>query len=216
MITIIDYQVGNLNSIKNMLKKIGYRDAVISDRREDIARADHLILPGVGAFHYGMERLKASDYFELLNHRVLEEKVPVLGICLGAQLLTEHSEEGDAEGLGWIKGRTVKFDPQQLDTQLKIPHMGWCDVTIKKDHPLTEGLEEMEPRFYFVHSYHILCDRQEDVLLTGRHGHEFVAGVAHDNILGVQFHPEKSHKFGMHLLKNFIQRVPWKEGSPTY
>ncbi len=203
-LTILNYGVGNLTSIKNMLKKIGFRQAVISDKKEDIAQAEKLILPGVGAFKYGMEQLKQAPYFDLLNQKVLEDKTPVLGICLGAQLLTEHSEEGDCEGLGWIKGKTIKFDRHQLPGHLKIPHMGWCDVTITHENGLTENLQVMDPRFYFVHSYHIVAEKEEDVMLTGRHGYEFVAGIAHDNILGVQFHPEKSHKFGMQLLSNFI------------
>ncbi len=204
MLTIIDYGVGNLNSIKNMLKKIGHFDAIISDKVEDIHSADQLILPGVGAFDYGMQQLRSAPYFDALNERVLKEKIPVLGICLGAQLLTEHSEEGDAKGLGWIPSKTIKFDRVRLDPNLKIPNMGWCDVSIKKDHPLTKNLNTLDPRFYFVHSYHIICDRAEDILFTANHGYDFVAGIAKDNIMGVQFHPEKSHKFGMQLLKNFV------------
>ena len=136
MLTIIDYGVGNLTSIKNMLRKGGYRDTVISADKEVIANAEKLILPGVGHFDYGMKQLRNADFFEILNRRVLTDKIPILGICLGAQLLTEGSEEGNESGLGWIKGQTIRFREEKMDSDLKIPHMGWNDVTIDKESPL--------------------------------------------------------------------------------
>lgn len=203
MLTIIDYGIGNLSSIKNMLKKGGYRDVLISSKKKDIESATKLILPGVGHFDYGMNKLRNADFFQSLNHQVLEKKIPILGICLGAQLLTEGSEEGEQPGLGWIKGKTIRFQEEKMTTNLKIPHMGWSDITIEKESLLFENMYE-EPRFYFVHSYHIECEK-EDILTSSRYGYTFTGGVERDNILGVQFHPEKSHKFGMLLLQNFVK-----------
>lgn len=203
MITIIDYGVGNLLSIRNMLKKAGYRDATISNKEEDIAQAEKLILPGVGHFDYGMHQLRESAFFDTLNKRVQTDKVPILGICLGAQLLTQGSEEGELPGLGWIQARTIRFDSSRMDTSLKIPHMGWGDVKVQKPSKLFENMPE-DPRFYFVHSYHLVCDDPSDELVSCTHGYSFVAGVERGNVLGVQFHPEKSHKFGLQLLSNFV------------
>ncbi|MEM7102342.1 MAG: imidazole glycerol phosphate synthase subunit HisH [Bacteroidota bacterium] len=203
MLVIIDYGVGNLRSIKNMLKKAGHLDVEISADPEVIRKADKLILPGVGHFDYGMRQLQASGLIEVLNQKVLEEKTPVLGICLGAQLLTKGSEEGVEPGLGWIDAQTIRFREEKMDSTLKIPNMGWCDVSIDKDSKLfTEMFDE--PRFYFVHTYHIVCDEESDNLTSGLYGYKFTAGVEKDNVIGVQFHPEKSHKFGMKLLDNFV------------
>lgn len=205
MIVILNYNIGNLTSIKNMLKKGGISDVLISDNISDIEKADKLILPGVGHFDYGMNQLKSMPFFEILNELVLEKQKPILGICLGAQLLGKSSEEGVESGLGWINAKTVKFDTSRINGTLKIPHMGWSDVCIKKDSPIFDGMEKMDSRFYFVHSYHLICADQSDILVTANHGYEFTAGVEKDNIIGVQFHPEKSHKFGMKLLNNFAK-----------
>lgn len=203
MITIIDYGVGNLRSIKNMLKKLG-ADSIITADPEDIAAGEKFILPGVGAFDYGMEQLTNARFYDLLNQRVLSDRKPILGICLGAQLLTEGSEEGVRPGLGWIKGYTRKFDSTKMQNNLKIPHMGWNEVWTVKESKLFSDMHE-DPRFYFVHTYHLTCEQEEDVLLNSKYGYEFAAGVEYENILGVQFHPEKSHKFGMRLLENFVK-----------
>ncbi len=204
-ICIIDYGIGNLKSIKNMLKKVGCTDVLISAKEEDIAKADKLILPGVGHFDYGMRQLRAAPCFDVLNKRVLEDKIPVLGICLGAQLLFEKSEEGKIPGLAWIKGNVIRFEKSKMDPTLKIPHMGWNEIMIdKKDSLLFQDMH-VEPRFYFVHTYHMQCEDSTDVLTTAHYGYDFVAGVERANIMGVQFHPEKSHKFGMKLLKNFVK-----------
>lgn len=205
MLAIIDYGVGNLSSIKNMLKKIGYREVAISNDKEKIRAADKLILPGVGHFDYGMRQLQASGLVDTLNQVVLEDKKPILGICLGAQLLTRGSEEGTEKGLGWIAADTVKFDPTKLNSNLKIPHMGWCEVEVTSNSKLFKEMYE-EPRFYFVHTYHIVCDTPEDISVKANNGYEFVAGVEKGNVIGMQFHPEKSHKFGMKLLENFIEK----------
>jgi imidazole glycerol-phosphate synthase subunit HisH len=204
MLTIIDYGIGNLSSIKNMLKKIGMTDCVISKDERDIAEADKLILPGVGHFDYGMRRLRESPFFDTLNKRVLEDKIPILGICLGAQLLTKSSEEGTEKGLGWIDAQTLRFDTTKLTTNLKVPHMGWSDVQFKSESRLFAGVTEI-PRFYFVHTYHIVCNNPSDAIVECTHGYPFTAGVERDNIVGMQFHPEKSHRFGMKLLDNFVK-----------
>ncbi|MCB0836910.1 MAG: imidazole glycerol phosphate synthase subunit HisH [Bacteroidetes bacterium] len=200
MITIIDYGLGNLASIKNMLKRIGVK-SIITDDPEKIAAAEKLILPGVGAFEMGMNYIREKGLLDVMNQRVLEDKIPVLGICLGMQLLSRHSEEGDAEGLGWIEGDTIKFDFEP-SKNLKIPHMGWSEISQEHSSQLMHEMYE-DPRFYFVHSYHVVCDDPEDVLLSVDYGMKVTCGVEKGNIMGVQFHPEKSHKFGMKLLSNF-------------
>jgi len=204
MLTIVDYGVGNLASIRNMLKKIGV-EALISSKAEDILAADKLILPGVGAFDTCAEKLQQSGLLEALMQKVIKEKTPVLGVCVGMQLLTQGSEEGKLPGLGWIKGKIVRFNQAKLPSSLKIPHMGWREVKLNKESRLFKEMFE-EPRFYFVHSYHPVLDNAADALVTADYGYSFVAGMEHDNIIGVQFHPEKSHKFGMKLLENFVKQ----------
>ena len=201
MIAIVDYGMGNLGSVRNMLKKIG-AEACISADPGDIARADKLILPGVGAFDNGMQNLSSRGLIDILNEEVLNQKKPILGICLGAQLLTRRSEEGTLPGLGWLNAETIRFSFPDEKNHLKIPHMGWNEITIKRNNSLLCGFEET-PRFYFVHSYHLHCLDQEDIIATSAHGIEFTAAVNRGNIWGTQFHPEKSHKFGLKVLINF-------------
>lgn len=201
MIAIINYGIGNLLSVKNMLKKAGVTEVVITDEKETVAKADKIILPGVGHFDYGMRKLKASPCYGVLNQKALEEKVPVLGICLGAQLLTNGSEEGTEQGLGWIDADTVKFETEQFQEKLPVPHMGWCEVKYAS-HLLFENMYE-HPRFYFVHSFYLKPKKEENLLCESMYGHSFASGIASGNICGVQFHPEKSHKFGLRLLQNF-------------
>jgi len=200
MITIVDYGLGNLGSVKNMLRHIGFQ-AVITGDPSLIAEAGCLILPGVGAFDNGMRHIKERGLLEILNRKALVERVPVLGLCLGMQLMAEGSEEGSEPGLGWIGGRAVKF---AAAGGLRIPHMGWNSVRIVNDCALSRGfLPEM--RFYFVHSYHVVCDDRRDVFLSAEYGGEIVAAVRRGNIMGTQFHPEKSHSFGMIVLRNFAE-----------
>ena len=200
MVVVVDYRMGNLGSILNMLKKVG-AEAVCSSDVHVIAEADRLILPGVGAFDMGMKNLNDLGLVPVLNRRVVDERTPLLGICLGMQLLTSESEEGKSPGLGWIDARTVKLN----SSNLKIPHMGWNTIEVKQRHSLFDGLSE--PRFYFVHSYHVHCNNGDNILSTTHYGSEFVSSVVKENILGVQFHPEKSHKFGMRLLSNFAHLI---------
>jgi imidazole glycerol phosphate synthase glutamine amidotransferase subunit len=202
MITIVNYGLGNLGSIHNMLKRIGV-DSVVSAAEEEIAAAGKLILPGVGHFDRAMTLIEESGLRRVLDHKALTEKVPVLGICLGMQLLTEGSEEGVMPGLGWIPGRTVRFRFDERP-ELKIPHMGWNYVEPVRHGPFTDGIDDAF-RFYFVHSYHVVVDSAEDAVLTTEYGIRFNSGISRGNVFGVQFHPEKSHKFGMRLLKNFAE-----------
>lgn len=203
MIIIIDYGFGNLGSMANMLKKIGAK-AVVSRDANAIAKASKLILPGVGSFDSGMRNLEKYGLISLVSDRVLKDKTPVLGVCLGMQLLGKRSEEGHLDGLGWIDSETVRFNFDNNQEDLKIPHMGWNTVNVYKSHPLFDCLES-ENRFYFVHSYHVTCVNPENVLATSHYGFDFNAAIVKDNIIGVQFHPEKSHKFGMRLLKHFVE-----------
>jgi glutamine amidotransferase len=199
LIFIVDYNLGNPKSIKNMLGYLGIESQITSDPI-GIASADRLILPGVGHFQHGMEQLRQMGLIEVLNKVVLEDKKPILGICLGMQLLTQFSEEGNVEGLGFIDAQTKKFNLD--DPKLKIPHMGWNTVKFNKESELTTEIRS-NPRYYFVHSYYVECNDKNDVLCTTQYGQEFVSGFQNDNIFGLQFHPEKSHKFGMELLVNF-------------
>lgn len=201
MITIIDYGVGNIKSIQNMLKRIGV-PSLLTKRSEDISNATKLILPGVGNFDYGMEQLNSSGLIGDLKFKVFQEKTPILGICLGAQMLGNKSKEGSNKGLGWIDMDIVKFNSKKLSKDLKIPQMNWSEINIKKSSPILNKLDN-NSRFYFVHSFHMQANSPDDILCTSNYGYEFVSGVNKENIYGVQFHPEKSHKFGMQLLENF-------------
>jgi len=204
MLTIVDYGVGNLASVKNMLKKIAV-ESVLTAEPSIIEKASKIILPGIGAFDHCMNMFNASGMREAVTKKALDEKIPVLGICVGMQMLMEGSEEGIEPGLGWIKGKTIKFRKELLGN-LKIPHMGWTDVELSKPSPLTSGFPH-EPRFYFVHSYHVQPDDNSDQLLTANYGYDFTAAVNRGNLYGVQFHPEKSHRFGMKLLENFGKAI---------
>jgi glutamine amidotransferase len=202
-IIIINYGMGNVGSIANMLKKIG-KNSVISSDYNIIKNAKKLILPGVGAFDNAIKNIHNLGLFDLLNEKVLVEKVPILGICLGIQLFTKRSDEGTLNGFGWIDAETISFEKNLDKSKYKIPHMGWNTINIKKNISLIEGLNNQDTRFYFVHSYFVSCASNQDILTTTNYGIEFASSVQRDNIFGVQFHPEKSHKFGMQLLKNFV------------
>lgn len=202
MISIINYGLGNLGSIMNMFKYLGV-DAQIIDSPKQIAIAYKLLLPGVGAFDAGMEQLQAGGWIEPLSAAVQQDKKTILGICLGMQLMTEGSEEGQKPGLGWIKGKAKKF-VLPAESKLKIPHMGWTDVEVMKDSSLFAP-SEAENRFYFVHSYFVDTADASDVLLQSDYGIKFTSGFQRQNITGVQFHPEKSHTYGKKFLGNFAK-----------
>jgi glutamine amidotransferase len=206
MITIVDYGLGNLGSMANMLKKIGAPSRVSGDPA-DVLSAEKLILPGIGAFDQGIISLRERGLIEPLTKRVVADRVPLIGVCLGMQLLGFASEEGREAGLGWIRARTIGFTNTPGCQGLRVPHMGWNIAKAVKSDPILRGLEE-RPRFYFVHSYHVVCESRDDVLATTEYGIEFVAILRHGNIWGAQFHPEKSHRFGMQLLRNFVELTP--------
>jgi imidazole glycerol-phosphate synthase subunit HisH len=199
MICIIDYGLGNVGSILNMCKHIGVH-AVISSEKDVIHSASHLLLPGVGAFDSGIRNIKEQKLEEMLTEEVVVKGKPVLGICLGAQLMLGASEEGQLAGLNWIDGKAVRFDGSY---GLKIPHMGWNSLTTIYDTALFEGMPETPPRFYFVHSYYFNLVNKENIAAISLYGSEFPSAFRKNNIFGVQFHPEKSHRFGMQLLLNF-------------
>lgn len=201
VVTIVDYGMGNIGSLINMFRRIGVQSEVASDLRS-IERARKIMLPGVGAFGAAMDRIDALGLREVLRTKALEEQVPFMGICLGMQLLTRSSEESpDAKGLDLIPADTLRF-PRA--SGLKVPHMGWNEVTVTTPTALTVPLPP-EPRFYFVHSYYVRADNLADVMLRCHYGQDFDAGLNRGNIFGAQFHPEKSHKFGMALLKGFAE-----------
>jgi imidazole glycerol-phosphate synthase subunit HisH len=213
MIVILDYGVGNLASISNMLRRIGMPADISSDPAR-IDGAEGIILPGVGAFDHAMRKLREGPLLPALERRVLGDQVPLLGLCLGAQLLTKGSEEGKEAGLSWVDAETVRFDSTRTAGKLPIPHMGWSDVKSVHKHRLL-ATDETEPRFYFAHSYHIQCGDPSLVIGTATHGYEFTAAIASSNIMGVQFHPEKSHVFGMRLLRNFCELVDKRSVAST-
>ncbi|NBW48601.1 MAG: imidazole glycerol phosphate synthase subunit HisH [Betaproteobacteria bacterium] len=199
MIALVDYGVGNLSSVANMLRKAG-ADVVVSREPKVILAADKLLLPGVGHFDHGMKMINASGLREALDHFALELRRPVLGICLGAQILGHGSEEGDAPGLGWVDMACRKLPAMP---GIRVPHMGWNQITRKKHSLLLDGMRE-DARYYFVHSYHMECADAEDVLATAVHGIEFTCAVQRGNIMGTQFHPEKSLRHGLALMQSFV------------
>jgi glutamine amidotransferase len=202
MITIIDYGMGNLGSIQNMFKRIGVK-SIVSSNLGEISKAEKIVLPGVGAFDTAMQRISDMGLQEILNEKALVEKIPVLGICLGMQLLSNGSEEGKLKGLGWINAETLHFHGR-IGGDLKVPHMGWNLVEIVGESPLTKGIEG-ETRFYFVHSYFVKVRYEENSLMKTTYGLTFDSAIRKENIFGAQFHPEKSHKFGMELFSNFAK-----------
>ncbi len=201
-LVIVDYGMGNLNSVRKILDKMKVR-TVVSSKPEDIEDSDKLILPGVGHFGKAMSNLKQLNLLDTLHEAVLVRKKPILGICLGMQLLAKKSEEGDAEGLGWFDAEVVKFRVSDK-LKYKIPHMGWNQIFLKSRSSLMKNIPELS-EFYFVHSYHLKANDQSDLLNETEYDYIFASAVEKDNIFGVQYHPEKSHDAGAQLIKNFIE-----------
>lgn len=198
MIVIVDYGLGNLGSVKNMIAKLGF-EAIISCEINHVREAEKLILAGVGSFDMGMTELEKRGLVEPLSYKVLQEKIPILGICLGMQLMTNRSEEGIKNGLSWINAETVKFP----NNELIVPHMGWNNINILKPSKLFMDSTK-DNRFYFVHSYFVQCFNNDDILCETVYGSTFHSAFERANIYGVQFHPEKSHKYGMEVFKGFL------------
>ena len=207
MITILDYGMGNLGSISNMFKKIGVASSITSST-EELRIAEKILLPGVGAFDNAMERINEKGFREILDKKVMQENIPVLGICLGMQLLTNSSEEGMLPGLGYVNAITVRFSFK--DNSLKVPHMGWNEVIKSNQSKLTEGIENVSqhdenPRFYFVHSFYVKVENEISSILKTTYQDTFDSAIQNGNVFGAQFHPEKSHKYGMKILENFAR-----------
>jgi imidazole glycerol-phosphate synthase subunit HisH len=203
MITIIDYGLGNVLAFANIYKRLNVPVAV-AKTASDLGRATKLILPGVGAFDHAMTLLQRSGMREALDELVLVRAVPVLGVCVGMQILAAGSEEGRLPGLGWIEGDVRKFAVASSRQTVRLPHMGWNDVNPVSGSALFSGLES-DARFYFLHSYYFRCARDEDILARAEYGSVFCCAVQSKGIFGVQFHPEKSHRYGTRLLKNFAE-----------
>ena len=201
MITLIDYGVGNIFAFQNVYKRLNI-PTKIAKRKEDLANAKKLILPGVGSFDYAMAQLNASGMREKLDELVLEKKVPVIGICVGMQIMGNRSDEGKLEGLKWIDSEILKFDQNLIQQRTKLPHMGWNDVAPINNHPLFIGLEK-EAIFYFLHSFYFKCKNETESIAVSNYGISFSSAVHRENIYGIQFHPEKSHQYGEKLLHNF-------------
>lgn len=201
MIAIVDYGCGNIKAFANIYRRLAV-PFMIARTGADLRAATRVILPGVGAFDHAMQRLEASGMRQILSEMVLARAVPVLGVCVGMQIFADCSEEGDLPGLGWIEGVVRKFDRARLTQACRLPHMGWNDVFVAKaGAALREVLDD--GRFYFLHSYHFECRRVEDVLAVTDYGGPFASAVNRRNIFGVQFHPEKSHEWGIRLLRKF-------------
>ncbi len=204
MIVIVDYGMGNLRSVQKKLKHVGV-EAVISSEPKIIGNASKIVLPGVGHFAKAVKNIKDLGILEILNTKVLVDKTPILGICLGLQIMAKHSEEGNAEGLGWFDADVVRFKVKD-SLKYKIPHTGWNNTTVEKESALFKALP-LDSMFYFVHTYHIKCHNKEDILGTTEYEYKFTSAIQKGNIFGVQFHPEKSHDIGEKLIKNFVELI---------
>ena len=216
--SIIDYGAGNIRSVEKMLRSLGAQVEVVSTP-EQVLAAQRLILPGVGHFDHGMSELERRGLVAALDRRVREDRVPFLGICLGAQLIARGSEEGGRPGLEWIAADVVAFDRSRMAPGLRVPHMGWTETWISPGAVACGAVPAAfasafpeDARFYYVHSFHLSCDDERDAVLRAYHGYEFAAGVIHGNIAGFQFHPEKSHRYGKAVLDAFLHWRPSETG----
>lgn len=203
MITLIDYGVGNINAFVNVYKRVDI-PVKIAKTKEDLLDAQKLILPGVGHFDHAMSQLNSSGMRETLDELVLDKKIPVIGICVGMQMMANNSDEGKMEGLKWIDATVKKFDETKIKQVTRLPHMGWNDVKPVKDLDLFKGLET-DSIFYFLHTYYFECNNREDIMAITNYGGEFASAAHHENKYGIQFHPEKSHSYGEILLYNFAK-----------
>lgn len=203
MITIIDYGVGNIFAFQNVYKRLDI-PSKIAKNVDDLKDVERIILPGVGHFDFAMSQLNNSGMRDRLDELVIKEKKPVIGICVGMQMMARYSDEGSMDGLGWIDACVKKFDKKMIDFHTKLPHMGWNDVEPEIKHPLFKGLER-EAIFYFLHSYYFDCNNKKDSIAKSSYGIDFTCSIQHDNIYGIQFHPEKSHSYGEKLLYNFAK-----------
>lgn len=200
MITVIDFEMGNIGSIVNMLKYLGV-PVTVASTRDEVALAQKIILPGVGNFAKAMQSIRDKNLYETLNSKVVDENTPILGICLGMQLMTRGSEEGDSAGFGWIDAVTHRF---KLPSEYKIPHVGWNTIRVSNSNQLVENMK-IDERFYFVHSYCVRVCNEENSMLKTNYGDVFDSGIYRGNIYGVQFHPEKSHRYGKALFQQFAR-----------
>lgn len=205
MICIVDYGTGNLKSIVKIFKRLNM-DVHLTSEPDQVSRATKLVLPGVGHFTSGMRNLKERGLIEPLQESVMNKRTPILGICLGMQLFSKKSEEGSEAGLGWIEAETRRLEIPPDSSRLRIPHMGWNSLEMRKDSPLLKEIGR-NSLFYFAHSFHVVCADAEDILATTRYGTDFVSCLQRGNIFGIQFHPEKSHQAGVQLLTNFAGLV---------
>jgi len=203
VIAIIDYGSGNINAIKNIYRKNNIA-CKFATKAQDLVGATKIILPGVGAFDSAMSNLNRSGMREALDSAVLEDKLPVLGVCVGMHIMTLNSEEGELAGLGWINAEVKLLDVERIAQKPKIPHMGWNSIETPTEHPLFNGIDK-ELGFYFLHSYYVHCQRQHDIMATAQYGKQFHCAFNRENIFGVQFHPEKSHSNGIDLFNNFSE-----------
>lgn len=203
MITIIDYGLGNIKAFVNVYDRLNI-PIKIAKTKPDLFDATKIILPGVGAFDYAMDQLNKSGMRDELENKVIRDKVPVIGICVGMQILAKSSEEGNLPGLGWIDGEVLKFDINSIPYKTRLPHMGWNSIKPINENTLLNGFNN-ESRFYFLHSYYFVCNNQQDIISTTQYGIDFSSAINHNNIFGIQFHPEKSHSNGVSLLNNFAK-----------
>ncbi len=203
MIKILSYGSGNVKAIGNIFKQLSI-PCEVATSRESLHGASHLILPGVGAFDQTMQLLESSGMLDELNRLVLDEKVPVLGVCVGMQIMSETSEEGRRGGLGWIKGHVRKIDTSSLTSKPLLPHMGWNEIEAQTSHPILDQIE-FQKGFYFLHSYHFVCEQSDNVLANCLYGSKITCAIHSENIFGFQFHPEKSHQNGIRVFRNFAE-----------